>query len=79
VGNLLKDRYVERLIYTRLRGERFRATVKAARGLEVLKHRDFVDQSVAYVYLHKGQDNLLEGLALRLDGLDSKTFFLIIF
>ena len=33
------------------------------RRLEVLNHLDFVNQSVAYVYLHEGIDYILEDLA----------------
>jgi hypothetical protein len=69
LGNLQKDRFVERRVYTSLR-ERYQAPVKVVRRLEVLNHRDFINQSVAYVYLHEGNDNLLEELAFKLNGIE---------
>ncbi len=40
------------------------ASLKAVRALEVLKHREFLNESVAY----EVHDNLLEDLALKLNG-----------
>jgi hypothetical protein len=68
LGNLQKDRYVERHVFTRLR-ERG-VPVKVVRRLEVLNNRDFINQSVAFVYLHEGNDNRLEEFALGLDGIE---------
>ncbi len=43
-------------------GRDIRST-REGRRLEVLNHLDFVNQSVAYVYLHEGIDYILEDLA----------------
>jgi uncharacterized FlaG/YvyC family protein len=69
LGNLQKDRYVERRVFTSL-VEKFGAPVKTVRRLEVLNHRDFVNQSVVYVYLHEGNDHRLKDLASKLNGIE---------
>ena len=68
LGNLQKDRFVERHVYTSLR--EIGVPVKVVRRLEVLNNRDFINQSVVFVYLHEGNDNRLEEFALRLDGIE---------
>ena len=68
LGNLQKDRFVERHVYTSLR--KIGVPVKVVRRLEVLNNWDFINQSVAFVYLHEGNDNRLEELAYRLDGIE---------
>jgi hypothetical protein len=67
-GNLQPDRHFECLIYTSLRDERKTAPVKAVRRVDALRHRDFTNTSVAYVYLHEGNETMLKTLAKILNG-----------